>query len=201
MKNESELNITDLLAQLKEGSEYAFNALYKLHSKMLLSNINRLVKDNEVSKELLQELYLKIWEVKTSIDINKSFKSFLFTIAKNLVYDYFRKTALDVKARNNLIDNAIAFYSHSEEILIHKESSELLKMATNTLSPQCQKVYKLSKFEEKSHQEISELLEISISTVNNHMVKANKEIRAYLVKHADLSLILITSLMLSNIKY
>jgi len=85
MEIRAEANITLLLQQLKQGSEPAFNALYRLHSKMLLSNIRNLVKDNEIAKELLQDLYLKVWENRESIDPDRSFKSFLFTIVEILM--------------------------------------------------------------------------------------------------------------------
>jgi RNA polymerase sigma-70 factor (family 1) len=197
MEPGTDANIAFLLQQLKHGSEPAFNALYRLHSKMLLGNIRNLVKDQEVAKELLQDLYLKVWENRDAIDTNKSFKSFLFTIGRNMVYDYLRRVSLDKKAKLKLMAGALEFYSHSEEDLDLKESKEVLQTAVNTLPPQCRQVYTLSKLEGKSHQEISQQLGISISTVNNHMVKANKVVRSFLFHNRDLAIIFITSLAIS----
>jgi len=71
MEPGADANIAFLLQQLKQGSEPAFNALYRLHSKMLLGNIRNLVKDQEVAKELLQDLYLKFGKTgKPSIPTN-----------------------------------------------------------------------------------------------------------------------------------
>src|ERR1700748_2931487 len=140
----AETNIVFLLQQLKRGSEPAFNALYRLHSKILLSNIRNLVKDPEVAKELLQDLYLKVWENRETIDTDKSFKSFLFTIGRNMVYDYLRKASLDKKARLKLMTDALELYSHTEEDLDFKESKSILLSAINTLPPQCKQVYSLS---------------------------------------------------------
>jgi RNA polymerase sigma-70 factor (family 1) len=199
METGVEANITLLLQQLKEGSEPAFNALYKLHSKMLLSNIRNLVKDNEIAKELLQDLYLKIWENREKIDTGKSFKSFLFTVAKNMVYDYLRRASLDKRAKVRLMTNAIEFYTHTEEALDYKESHALINVAVETLPAQCRQVYTLSKLEGKSHQEISLELGISVSTVNNHMVKANREVRAYLLRHGDLAIAFLVSTVIHYI--
>src|SRR5665213_1262436 len=140
MEPGAEANIVLLLQQLKQGSEPAFNALYRLHSKILLGNIRNLVKDNETAKELLQDLYLKVWENRESIDIEKSFKSFLFAMARNMVYDYFRKAAVDKKAKVKLMTNAVEFYSHTEENIHFKESHEVFKIAVGTLPPQCRQV-------------------------------------------------------------
>jgi RNA polymerase sigma-70 factor (family 1) len=198
MEPGADANIAFLLQQLKHGSEPAFNALYHLHSKMLLGNIRNLVKDEEVAKELLQDLYLKVWENREAIDTDRSFKSFLFTIGRNMVYDYLRRVSLDKKAKLKLMAGALEFYSHSEEDLDFKESKEVLQNAVNTLPPQCRQVYTLSKLEGKSHQEISRQLGISISTVNNHMVKANKVVRSFLFHNRDLTIIFITSLAIAQ---
>ncbi len=107
MKSGTEINIDLLLRQLKQGSEPAFNTLYLQHSRILLSNIRNLVKDNEVAKELLQDLYLKVWENRGSIDPEKSFKSFLFVMARNMVYDDFRRVSLDKRAKISLMNIAL----------------------------------------------------------------------------------------------
>jgi RNA polymerase sigma-70 factor (family 1) len=198
MEPGADANIAFLLQQLKHGSEPAFNTLYRLHSRMLLGNIRNLVKDQEVAKELLQDLYLKVWENRETIETDKSFKSFLFTIGRNMVYDYLRRVSLDKKAKLKLMAGALEFYSHSEEDLDFKESKEVLQTAVNTLPPQCRQVYTLSKLEGKSHQEISQQLGISISTVNNQMVKANKVVRSFLFHNRDLTIIFLTSLAISR---
>jgi len=194
MANPAEENIIILVEQLKQGSENAFNKLYKLHSRILLSNIRNLVKDNEIARELLQDLYLKVWENREQFDTSKSFKSFLFTMASNIVYDYFRKVSVDRKAKRRLIANALGFYNHIEEALEFKEQKVILEAAVGTLPNQCREVYKLSKLMGKSHQEISHQLDISISTVNNHMVKANRQVRAFLTQHADVVILLLLSI-------
>lgn len=189
-------NIALLLDQLKHGSERAFNTLYRMHSKMLLSNIRNLVKDNEIAKELLQDLYLKVWENRENIDTEKSFKSFLFTVARNMVYDFFRRASLDKRVKLKLIANALELYTHVEEALTFKESTDILNTAVDALPQQCRQIYKLSRLEGKSHQEISLQLDISLSTVNNHLVKANRQIRSSLTHHGDVAILFIIGLAL-----
>lgn len=198
MKPVIETDISSIVIDLKNGDEDAFNKLYRMHSKMLLSNVQRLVKDQEIAKELVQDLYLQIWERRGTIEPEKSFKSFLFTIAKNMVLNYLRKTAVDRRARIYLMQNAVEAYSHTEEDLYLKQSTELIKQAVQALPQQCKQVFTLSKLEGKSHQEISSQLGISISTINNHMVKANKEVRAYLLRHGDKAIVFIILFVLGS---
>ena len=187
MTNHSDTDLKLLVAQLKEGSKQAFECLYRVHSKALLANIRYLVKDKEVASEILQDVYLKIWESRNSIDLDRSYKGFLYTVARNMIYDYLRKLALDERRRLVLISKTLEVYTHVEEQLILKEQEKLLTEALSELSMQCRKVYTLSKFEGKSHQEISELLNISLATVNNHMVKSNRQIRTFFSENMELS--------------
>ncbi|MBS1521360.1 MAG: RNA polymerase sigma-70 factor [Bacteroidetes bacterium] len=202
MDASSESEISTLLYDLKRGSERAFERLYKMHSGILLANIRGLVKDQEVAREILQDLYVRVWENRASIDPSKSYKSFLFTVARNLVYDHFRKISLDQKKRSELMRTALTVYSHVEESILQKESEAVLTEAINHLPDQCRRVYQLSKIDGKSHKEISELLNISLATVNNHIVKANRQIRSFVLKQSgkteqtELSLLLIATLLL-----
>ncbi|PWS32864.1 RNA polymerase sigma factor [Pedobacter paludis] len=189
-----------LLLQLKNGNYSAFDLLYQRYSKMLYANILRLVKDSEMAKELLQDLFLKIWERRNAIDTTKSFKSFLFTIARNAVYDYFRKVSLDKKLMTEMISRSVELYSHTEEDISFKEKSACLAQAINTLPPQSRQVYQLCKIEGLSHEEISKQLGISISTINNHMVKANKLVKEFLYRNSDLAITLIVVSFLHQLK-
>ncbi|WPU98428.1 RNA polymerase sigma-70 factor [Mucilaginibacter sp. cycad4] len=196
MQGNSEVEIKLLLHQLRSGNQRAFEQLYRMYSRYLLSNIRMLVKDKEIADEILQDAFLKIWECREAVDPEKSFKNYLFTITRNLVYDHLRKVALDVRKRCDLMQKALEIYTHVEEELINKENDALLSDAVDHLPFQCRKVYTLSKLDGKSHQEISELLNISLATVNNHMVKANRQIRSFLLRNGELSLVI--ALMLCN---
>jgi RNA polymerase sigma-70 factor (family 1) len=198
MKSEKE-DITPLLLELREGNVKAFNTLYCLYSRILLANIRGLVKDNEVAKELLQDLFMKIWEYRASIDPEKSFRSFLFTIARNIVYDHFRRISLDKRARIELIASAVATCESVDAIFEYKESNLLVKTAIEKLSPQCKQVYILSKVQGRSHREISGLMGIAISTVNNHMVKANRELRTHILQYDKLYSLLLVDVIISHI--
>jgi len=186
-------NVGLLLRQLKDGSEPAFNALYRLHSTMLLANIRNLVRDQEIAKELLQELYLKVWENRENIDETKSFRAYLFTIARNMVYNHFRKIAMDNKAKLRLINEITEVYEHNHVGLDDAANTALLQEAVQSLSPQCREVYRLSRMEGKSHEEISQVMGISLSTVNNHIVKAKREMRSFLAKNQDLAIIFVAA--------
>lgn len=193
-------NDVTLLQQLQQGDASAFSNLYNNHSKTLYRKILWMVNDEEIAKELLQDLFLKLWENRSKIDISKSFRSYLYTIAVNLVYDYFRKCSKKKELEAHLMSLAIDYYSHVEEAIISQEDVSLLGDVINHLPPQRKQVFLLCKVEGKSYDEVSELLSISKSTIQDHIVKANHSIKDYLRKHPEITLcLLICSLFSKNL--
>lgn len=170
-------NEKDLVILLKESDEAAFEELYNLYSKRLLSYLIRLVKSENFAAEILQEAFIKIWNGRENIDSNQPFRCFLFRIAENLVYDFFRKAARDKKLEAALISSSCSEYNHVEENYSSKENIQQLRDAINTLPPKRRQVFQLVKIEERSYDEVSELLHVSTSTINDHIVKATKAIR------------------------
>lgn len=185
-----------LLLQLKQGNEPAFNKLYLSYSKLLYKKIRRLVKDESVADEVLQDLFLKVWEKRVQIDPAQSFVSFLYTVANNLVYDYFRKVAKDKRLQARLLINAVDYYMQTEEALIGKETSTMIQQAIDNLSEARKKVFILCKIEGKSYQEVADILGISVATVNSHMVYAIRFIKEYLYKNQNISTLIVVSAML-----
>ncbi|NQX39192.1 RNA polymerase sigma-70 factor, ECF subfamily [Pedobacter steynii] len=181
-----------LLLQLRQGHEPAFNALYLAYSKMLYQKINRVVKDEFVADELLQDLFLKVWKMRADIRPEQSFVSFLHTVAKNLVYDYFRKISKDKRLHERLLLNAVDYYMQTEEALIGKETSDIIQQAISRLSESRRKVFILCKMEGKSYQEAADILGITVATVNSHMVTSIRSIKEYLHKNQEIGTIIIT---------
>jgi len=182
-----------LLKQLKNGSYEAFDRLYDQYKMRLIGSIFKLVKSDELAKDILQDLFLKVWEKRENLDVDKSFRSYLFRICENMIYDRFRGLARDQKMRQQFIQFSRASYNHVEERLVGKETALQVQEALNALPPQCKKVFILFKLEGKTYKEISTQLGISTSTVNNHLCKANQllgtRFREYVLIYGMITLI------------
>lgn len=168
-----------LLAQIGRGDEQAFEKIYQTYAGRLYGNLLKLVKSESIAQEILQDVFLKIWDSRTTIDTEKSFRSFLFKIAENKVFDYYRKAARDKKKQAEFIANALAGYDPGDETIFAEEKSAILQKAIESLPAQRQQVFRLCKLEGKSYKEVSEQLGISVSTISDHIVKATKSIRDY----------------------
>lgn len=187
-----------LIRLLNHGSEPAFSELYMAYIKPVYKRILFIVKEEEIAEEISQDLFIKVWQKRNEIDPDKSFKSFLYTIAHNLVYDYLRKIARDKQLLSRLMVNAVDHYMHTEEAFQAKETQKILSEAIEHLPPQGKQVFKLCKIEGKSYEEVSHLMGITIATVNSHMVKSNRFVKEYLCRNlgADvLAFILMASIL------
>jgi RNA polymerase sigma-70 factor (family 1) len=167
----------EIINKVKQGDVIAFGDLYKKESPKLYKNILRIVKQEAIAEEILQDVFTKFWEKKESINIEISIKSYLYRIAHNLIMDMFRKAAFDKKLLSNLISISIENYSNTEDLTNLKITQKILEDAIYELPPQRRKIYLLVKFEGKSYKEVSEMLNISTSTISDHVVKATKIIK------------------------
>jgi RNA polymerase sigma-70 factor (ECF subfamily) len=184
----------DLVLALQRGDEGAFETIYGLYSHRLFGRLLKLVKTEAQAQEILQDVFIKLWQHRHSLDPEKSFRSFLFKIAENKVYDFFRKAARDKRMEASLISLSTTNYINIEEYTREEENLRLLYKAIESLPPQRQQVFRLCKLEGRSYKEVSELLSISLSTISDHIVKATKAIKEYFYKHPP-SLPLITLLL------
>lgn len=185
----------ECLERLKVGDTQAFTSLYNTFSRSLYRKIFSMIKDEDVAKEILQDLFMKIWLNREKIDLSKSFRAYLNTIASNIVFDHFREVARSRELSQKLVQATISYYTHSEEMLIEKDNLALINTAIDQLPPQRKRIFVMCRLDGKSYQEVSEELSISTSTIRDHMVKANRVVKEYLNRHPDLALGILFALL------
>ncbi|WP_290797259.1 RNA polymerase sigma factor [Flavihumibacter sp. UBA7668] len=192
MPTTSLYNEKELVSQLSTGSEWAFEQLYHHYSPGLASKLLRITKSEQYTGDILQEVFLKIWNGRENLEPDKSFPAYLNTIAEHLAIDYFRKAARDRQLMASIKNAAIAAYDSIEESLYRKENAELLHSLIKSLPPQRRQVFHLVKIEGRSYDEVGQLLNVSSSTISDHIVKATKQIRERLLRHPDYAIGLLT---------
>lgn len=189
------VNDTEILNRLKAGDKEAFTYLYQLHSQPLYLNLLKLLKLQPVAEEVLQDVFLTLWEKREIISIDKCLKSYLYRIAENKVYDFFRKLKRDKKLHDSIKEIASSGYGEIEDKLLQKEEVALLNRAIEHLPPQRKMVFRLCKIEGKSYEEISRQLGISTSTINDHIVKATRSVREFILANDKLAATSLTIFM------
>lgn len=177
-----------LVKQMQAGSEDAFTILYRHYSPQLYINILRMIRDQEMAQEMVQELFTRIWQKKGSEAIAENFAGYLYRTGQNLVVDFFRKLQRDRLLLERFRSLAGENYEHIEEAIDQRQLSSLLKNAIDQLPTQQKKVYELVKLEGFTYKKAAEIMSISAFTVKEYLVLANKSIRNYIVGHTDTSL-------------
>lgn len=170
----------ELILAVQSGDRSAFRRIYERYCPVLYPALQRMVQRKDVSEELLQIVFVKLWENRNKIDPQRPLKPYLNKIAEHALYDYFRKQALEHKLRQQVQAQQEATHSPIESWFYEKENRAILEAAMALLPPRRRQIFQLCKIEGYTYEQISQAMGISPSTVNDHMVKAAKKIRAHL---------------------
>lgn len=173
-------------------SDEGFETLFKSHYKALHAYANVMLKDSDVAEEIIQSMFLKLWEKRDLIQVQTSVKAYLYKCVYNDSLNYIRNQKTKTKYEDFTV---LTMNQHHEPASFQAELSELqrnLGLALNDLPEQCRTIFQLSRFEELKYKEIAEELGLSVKTVENQIGKALKILR---LKLADF-LVLIFALML-----
>lgn len=171
-------NNTELIKKLKNGDVLAFDAIYKQYCTRLYGFVLKLIKQESDAEEIVQEVFVKIWESRHKIENFSTFDSFLFTIAHNTTISLIRKRLNEKKYLEYLkgIQVEISSTDIIEEIH-YTELKEKFSHLIDSLSPRQKEVYLLSREDGLTHKEIAEKLGISQNTVEIHISRAIKFIK------------------------
>ena len=165
-----------LKSLLKKGDADAFKALYNVYYDRLFNFINSYTNSRELTQDIVQETFLKLWNTREKIEIEKSLGGYLYTIAYNTFINTHRKAQRNLKTLD-----ALAYKKMNE--LIEEDSEkrskkiQKVKEAIEKLPPKCKKIFLLSKYQGYSYSEIAEQLNISVKTVEAQMGNAFSRIR------------------------
>ncbi len=188
-----------LIARFQNGDKEAFTELYKLYSHTLYLNLVKLVKSEDIASEMLQEIFVIIWEKRNTIEIQSSFRAYLFRIGENKVIDFYRRVKRNKHLLSTIQKIASEHYSYIEEDIISREDETMIKKAIDTLPPQRRLIFELCKLQGKSYHEVSTQLGISTATINDHIVKGTKAIREFLYNHQQCSTSLLLFLLIKEL--
>ncbi|MBX3255202.1 MAG: sigma-70 family RNA polymerase sigma factor [Chitinophagaceae bacterium] len=174
-----------LVRDIGNGDASAFDVLYWKYHKSVYTNILRLIKDQEASKDILQEVFITLWIKRTALNPDKSIAGWLFTTAHRKCIDYLRCNT----AKPLLVEEMIIADEPAGLIKMEQEKRlQLLQQAISDLSPKKRKVFELCKLNGKTYEETARELNISKHTVKEYLTAATIHIKDY-IHHQPQSLI------------
>ncbi len=178
MQDYSSYTDAELVVLLSQSDKSAFDALYLRNWEDLYKSAYYILRDQEASKDIVQDVFVWLWKHRETVKI-ALVKSYLRAAVKFKVANYIRAG----KIREKFFDEIISFkpthsLSQSDELAEVRDLNIIIQQAVSLLPEKCREVYKLSREAHLSNQEIANRLDISVKTVENQMTIALRRLRS-----------------------
>lgn len=184
-----------LVKALSEGNENAFRKLFDTYRNELYKFSLSMVCSGFYAEEIVQEVFLKVWTKRKTLNPELSFKSYLFTITRNDTIKFLKKAANNLKLREEVFYQSQKFANPTERYMREIELDVLKKEALDQLPPKRRLIFEMSRNDGKSYEDIAMELGLSPNTVRNQMSMALETMRSFLLDKKNITLTLI---LLSN---
>lgn len=174
----STLTDIEVFALMKAGDEAALAFVYRKYWEPLYVSAYRILKDSQACEDIIQEIFVKLWERRETVEIHISLRAYLFVSCRHEVFRQIKS----LHVREDIFDDLRerlqqpSAYGNIE----HQELLQQINSIVECLPEKCKEVYKLSREENLSHKEIAERLNISTKTVENHITRALAQLRSNL---------------------
>lgn len=185
MPTESLYEERELFSRIAGGDEYAFSLLFDKYYNRIFGKALQVVKVYAVAEDVSQQVFLKVWENREHLLVVEMPVSWLFAIARNLIADRMREQMMEEKYLRFAMDLLEPGPASPEDLVIHRQTKQLLERSMERLSLRQREVYRLSREEGKTYQEIAVHIGIGKDTVKEYMQLALAKIRQYLLEHKE----------------
>jgi len=172
-------NISDnlLLTRIRNNDKDAFKSLYNRYSKKIYFFSLKYLSNNVEAEELVQSVFINIWENRETLNATGSVKSYIYKSAVNYIYNYLRKKAIRARfIESEIHKSEIHSNLTYEQVFLH-DLERSINSIVETLPAQQRKIFQLSRYEGLTHKEIAKKLDLSVRTVENQMYRALKIIK------------------------
>ncbi|WP_164914077.1 RNA polymerase sigma-70 factor [Aquimarina sediminis] len=183
MKKELQITNNFFIKNINDGDKETFKILFELYYGKLLYVVQCYISNKEDAEEVVQDVFIKTWKKRKSI--NSNINGYLFKVTKNSCLDYLRSKKHKLNSSNNVLQleayiNHNALADRDTLSILEKELEQRIETSIELLPEKCKKVFMKSRIEGLKNREISDELNISVKTVENHMSKAIRHMRLHL---------------------
>lgn len=183
---------SELIRKIAGGDRAAFAVLYGQHLSGLYNYVYLFTKSKARAEEIVQDVFVKIWEKRAGLVYINAFKPYLYRSAKNVLLDEVRRNAVKARAIVALKPDSEESHTKTDDSIIYKEYQKIADQAISLLPEKRKAIFLMRTREELSLDEIAENLGISKSVVKKQLYAGISFVRQYLHKHeAHFILILI----------
>jgi RNA polymerase sigma-70 factor (ECF subfamily) len=166
--------------------EKLFADLFKKHEYRLHSLVLKLTKSDQHTRDIIQEVFLKLWEHREHLHSIHNIEAWLYRLTENKVIDFLRKAAADNRLRAAIWNNLPQQLNETENLVVAREYHQIIQKAIDQLPPQRKLIYYLNREKGLNYQQIANELAISKHTVKNQLSTALQFIRHFFASNARL---------------
>lgn len=170
----------ELVNLLKQGNKDAFTEVFARYNRLLFVHAHKLLNDKEEARDLVQEIFVLIWENRESLNLKSNFSGFLYTAVKNRIFDLLAHKKVEAR----YLESVQAYFDKGTDQTDHLARTQLLRELIEReigfLPPKMREVFELSRMKHLSHKEIAGQLDLSEKTVKNQVNNALKILRTKL---------------------
>jgi len=175
-----------LLEKIKNGDIVCFELLYGKYSGKLYNYILRLSKgDFYLAEEIVQNVFIKIWEIRQHISTEGSFNSFVYTVGRNMFLNIVKSRIQEHLYHDYVVDHEDLLENSVEKEIEYKMLEEQINRLIELLPPARRNIYILSRVKNLPNKEIAVLLDISENTVESQLNKAAHFMRKNLIPYCS----------------
>lgn len=186
----------NIVTEISAGNERAFEQLFRKHYAGLCGYAGRYVWDPDQAEEIVQDLFYNLWNKKNNLNIDISIEAYLFRAVRNACLNYLKHQKVRQQHVDSVRNSSDSGQISSDDSLETLELQEKIDEVVDSLPPERQKIFKLSRYEGKKYKEIAEELGLSIKTVEAQMGKALKSLRENLTEYLVILLLVVVEIIL-----
>jgi len=198
MPHLSSLNDDQLLAQIRDGEARAFRKLYENYQPVTYHFLLRFLKSPELTDDLCQEVFIKIWDKREQSPELLSVKSYLLTAAKHHAFNFLKRAAVDQTAKAEILRHTVTEGSNLENAIHFNDYKRYLDGVLATLTPQSREVFRLCRQEGKTYDEAAAELGISRNAIKKHMVRSMRILSDNVERDLGISLTVLLALLMRS---
>jgi len=184
----------ELVALLKKNDHAAFTEIYDRYSPSLLAQVNYMLRDEDVAKDLIQELFFTIWIKADHIRNDARLGGYLYIAAQNQVLKYIQRSKFQNDYLQSLARFSTELHNNTAEAIDEKELRKLIEHYVSELPDKTRKIFELSRQSNLSCREIAEEMGIAEQTVKNQLSIALKILKDKMAPHASGAVVILALL-------
>lgn len=173
-----------LIGKIIQNDQQSFTVIFTRYYADLVRFSTGITREPDASEEIVQDVFLKLWEQRASLDIHSSLKSFLLKSVQNRSIDYLRHIRISNAYASLILEHPVLLENDTENYILFSELEERFRQAMERIPEQYAEVFRMSRLQPLNYEEIASKLGISVRTVEVYISKAisllRKELKEFL---------------------